>query len=407
MNSLDGTNSSAPEAADATSAVMPPHQIAVFCAATGIIVANLYYAQPLAGMMAADVGLPSSAAGLIVTLTQIGFGLGLVFLVPLVDLVRARLLLPMVVIGAGLALAAMALAQAAWQILLGALLIGLCSTATQMLVPIAARLSPPTLRGRVVGRVMAGLLSGILASRPIAGIIADSLGWRAVFVVAGIMMALLAGTLLSALPKRRVVTDSTSYRELIGSMGRLFRSNRVVRTRAYLHAPLFAAFTLFWTAVPLHLGNDLALTPTQIGWFTLASAAGALAAPIVGRLADAGWSGPATLAAMGMVATAFGLAAVGRGSIPLLLLAATLLDFGVQSNLVLGQRAIFVASGEASGRANAVFMSLFFVGGAVGSAMSGGLMTLGGWGAVAAAGLGAAVFATVMAIMDTRPRARP
>ncbi|HEY8338023.1 MAG TPA: MFS transporter, partial [Tardiphaga sp.] len=254
--------------------------------ATGLIAANIYYAQPLAGPIGAALGMPSGATGLIVTLTQIGYGAGLLLIVPLGDLVENRRLV-LCVIGLGaLALLGAALSSHPAPFLAASLLIGLGSVAVQILVPYAAHLAPEAIRGRAVGNVMSGLALGIMLARPVASLITAWSSWRVVFVLSAVMMAVLAIVLRMVLPQRRP-HSRMSYGALLASMGRLVVTTPVLRRRALYQAALFASFSLFWTVTPLLLaGPAFRLSQTGIGLFALAGVAGAIASPLAGRLAD-------------------------------------------------------------------------------------------------------------------------
>ena len=360
----------------------PPWLVLLLATACGLIIANIYYAQPLAGPISAALGLSPQAAGLVVTMTQMGYGAGLLLVVPLGDLFENRSLVLTCLAVAALALAAAALATTAPVFLLAALCIGLGSVAVQVLVPYAAHLAPEAKRGRVVGNVTSGLMLGIMLARPAASFLTDALSWRAVFIVsAGVMLGL--GVVLRLTLPRRQPLARLSYATLLGSMSTLARHTPVLRRRALYHAGLFGAFSLFWTTAPLRLSQSFHLSQSGIALFALAGVAGAVSAPIAGRVADRGWARPATGLAMLAVAAAFPLSRVGApGSVlalVALVAAAILLDFGVTASLVLGQRAIFSLGAATRARLNGVYMATFFTGGALGSALGGWAYAHGGW----------------------------
>lgn len=361
-----------------------PQWMALFLAATcGLIVANIYYAQPLAGPISAEIGLPRQAAGLIVTMTQIGFGAGLLLIVPLGDLFENRRLVLCVMSLCTLALLGVALATRPLTFLSAALLLGLSSVAVQILVPYASHLAPEAVRGRVVGNVMSGLLLGIMLARPVASFITEIASWRAVFLGSTCIMVVLGIVIRRVLPKR-VPALRPRYGELLASMVHLALTTPILQRRGLYHAFIFGAFSLFWTASPLWLaGPAFHLSQAGIAWFALAGVSGAIAAPLAGRLADRGWSRPATGMAMIAVAVAFLMTHIGPAGSPLalavLVAAAILLDFGVAANLVVGQRAIFTLGAEYRSRLNGLFMAIFFMGGAIGSALGGWAYARGGW----------------------------
>ena len=365
--------------------------------ACGLLVANIYYAQPLIAEIAKSLGLAVGAAGLIVTMSQIGYGLGLLFVVPLGDLVEnRRLVLTSVALSAG-ALASAAFAPSAAVFLTCAAAIGLGSVAVQILIPLAAHLAPEAKRGRVVGTVSSGLMIGIMLARPVSSFIAAQSSWRVVFGVSAAAMVVLAAALSHLLPTRAPQTRMT-YGELIGSMVHLVRETPILRRRAFYQGCLFFAFSLFWTTSPLLLaGPHYGLTQNGIALFALAGVSGAIAAPIGGRVADRGWGRPATAAAIALVAlTMLASIFIPQGSavaLALLVVAAIAIDFGVQANLVLGYRAIFSLAPDARGRLNGVYLSTAFVGGAIGSALGTWAYARGGWPLACSVGLAAPVVA--------------
>ena len=359
--------------------------------ASGLIVANLYYAQTLVGPISASTGLSPKAAGLIVTLTQIGYTLGLLFVVPLADLLENRRL-----IITGLAVTAAALVVAALGtspvvFLAAALAIGLGSVAAQVIVPFAAHLSKEATRGQAVGKVVSGLLLGIMLARPVASLVADHASWHVVFGGASVLMVALALVLRRALPVRQPVSNMR-YPALMASLWHLLLGTPVLRRRAAYHAGLFGAFSLFWTVTPLVLASPaFGLSQTGIAIFALVDMAGAVASPIAGRLADAGHTLPATAVALILGMMAFALPMLAPQSqhlaLGLLVIASIVLDMGVAANLVLGQRAIFSLAPEVRGRLNGLYFALFFAGGAAGSAVGAWVYASYGWQATLLTGM--------------------
>ncbi len=378
-----------------------PRGMTVLLAATcGLIVANLYYAQPLAGPISASLGLSHAGAGLIVTMTQLGYGAGLLFIVPLGDLVENRRLILAVTALATVALLGAALAPTAGAFLLAALLIGIGSVAVQILVPYAAHLAPEAKRGQVVGNVMSGLMLGIMLSRPVASFVAQVSSWHTVFFASTAVMLVLMAVLTRALPAR-VPAHRLGYGALLASMLNLARTMPVLRRRALYQFCLFGAFSLFWTTTPLLLAGPLyRLSQFGIALFALAGVAGAVSAPLAGRVADRGWIRPASGLAMLTVAAGFAVTHVAAPGSPLalalLVVGAVVVDFGVTANLVLGQRAIFSLGAEYRARLNGMFMAFFFVGGAVGSAAGGWAYAQGGWPLASSIGVALPVLALLL-----------
>ncbi|HDR4482876.1 TPA: MFS transporter [Bacillus cereus] len=357
--------------------------IIVLATACGIIVANLYYAQPLIGLISNEIGLSNSSAGLIVTLTQIGYVVGLLFLVPLGDIVENKKLILILLFLSAFALISMVFVKSATLLLIASFFIGLGSVAAQVLVPLVSYLSSENARGRVVGNVMSGLLLGIMLARPISSLVADIWGWNAIFALSATVIIVLAFVLSKVLPTRKQKAK-TNYIALLISMWQLLRTTPILRRRAIYHACVFGAFSLFWTTVPLLLSSPaFHFSQTAIALYALVGITGAIAAPIGGRLADLGWTRPATGIALTVVIISLILPLFIQSSSPfgiaVLVIAAILLDMGVSANLVLSQRLIFSLSPEIRSRLNGLFMAIFFLGGAVGSFIGGWAYALGGW----------------------------
>ncbi|EJR14859.1 MFS transporter [Bacillus cereus] len=357
--------------------------IILLATSCGIIVANLYYAQPLIGVISNVIGLSNSSAGLIVTLTQIGYVVGLLFLVPLGDIVENKKLILILLFLIAFALFSMVFVKSATLLLIASFFIGLGSVAAQVLVPLVSYLSSENARGRVVGNVMSGLLLGIMLARPISSLVADIWGWSAIFALSATVIIVLAFVLSKVLPTRKP-TAKTNYIVLFNSMWQLLRTTPILRRRAIYHACVFGAFSLFWTTVPLLLSSPaFHFSQTAIALYALVGITGAIAAPIGGRLADRGWTRPATGIALTVVIISLLLPLFIQSSSPfgiaVLVFAAILLDMGVSANLVLSQRLIFSLSPEIRSRLNGLFMAMFFLGGAVGSFIGGWAYALGGW----------------------------
>ncbi|MEA0552052.1 MFS transporter [Lysinibacillus irui] len=351
--------------------------------ACGIIVANLYYAQPLVGVISSSIGLSANSSGFIVTLTQIGYVVGLLFIVPLGDILENRKLVVSSLLITAVALIITALSKQTWLFLAASFVIGLGSVATQVLVPFASYLASDSSRGRVVGNVMSGLLLGIMLSRPLSSLVADFFGWHAIFILSAIAIIILAIVLAKVLPTRKPSTD-THYLALLYSMWHLLRTTPILRRRAAYHACVFASFSLFWTTVPQLLTSSMFhFSQKEVALFALVGVAGAVAAPIAGRIADRGFTRPATGIALLTVVISLLLPLIIQTSSPIgiavLVVSSLLLDAGVSANLVLGQREIFSLSPEIRSRLNGLFMAIFFFGGAIGSAIGGWAYAEGGW----------------------------
>jgi len=383
----------------------PAALIFLLAASCGLIVANIYYAQPLVGLIAPSLGIMPRTASLIVTLTQLGYAAGLLLLVPLGDIIENRRLLSVTVLASIPPLLVAALAHSGLLFLAAAFVVGLSSVAVQMLVPLAANLAPDRLRGRVVGNVMSGLLLGILLARPAASLIANAFGWRAVFGSSAVIMFLLAIVMRMTLP-RRMPGASQHYLALLRSLVSLPFSEPILRRRAMYQSAAFGCFTLFWTAAPLLLMQKFGYSQAGIAVFALVGAAGALMAPVAGRLADREHGQIGTVLSLLSICAAFILAAWGglvAHSVIALALAGVLLDSGVQANLVFGQRAIYALAPAMRSRLNGVFMAIFFIGGAIGSAATSPILVHFGWAGICALGFAAPLLALAyFAVAETK-----
>lgn len=271
--------------------------ITIAAIATGALVANLYYAQPLVGSIGPQLGVGDGWAGAITSVTQIGYGAGLFLLVSLGDIVENRRLVLTTLSLTILALVAAAVSTDAATFFLAAFVVGVCSTGAQVLVPFVSHLVPPERRGRTVGNIMGGLLTGIMLARPAALFISASFGWRAVFWCSAVLMVAILVALFRVMPKHPP-HGKLHYGQILTSMAGLWIRLPALRWRAAYQFLMFGIFNMFWTAAPLMLADQLGLSQRGIGIFALAGAGGALSAPLAGRLADRGHSVVTTLGCM-------------------------------------------------------------------------------------------------------------
>ncbi|WP_263263468.1 MFS transporter [Pseudomonas sp. RIT-PI-S] len=347
-----------------------------FCC--GAVVANLYYAQPIVELIAPAIGLSSTHASLVVSLTQFGYAAGLLLLVPLADLMENRRLVVGFTLAVAVWLAIAGASQTQSLFLIASLFIGLTSVAVQILVPLAAHMAPEQSRGRIVGNIMSGLLLGVLLSRPLSSTVAQTFGWRSIYFIASGLMAVIALVMALALP-RRMPTHQASYAALIGSVFTLARRYGVLRQRSLYQGLVFASFSLFWTIAPIELIRHHGFSQGQVALFALVGAVGAIAAPIAGRLADAGHGQIGTKVALLLAPVALLMGTLPGGGYLWLVASAVLLDFAVQLNMVLSQREVYALDPHSRARLNAVYMTSLFVGGALGSLLASPLYEHFGW----------------------------
>jgi predicted MFS family arabinose efflux permease len=356
--------------------------------AAGATVANLYFSQPLLGMIGAQLGAPPSVIGLVSTLTQAGYAAGMVLIVPLGDSRERRGLLAASALASAAALLLTGLAPSVGLLLLASFALGLATVAPQLAVPFAAGIVRSEERGRALGKVMSGLLLGILLSRVLSGAIGAHLGWRALYFLAAPAMVALAILLRLALPAQQP-EGGLRYLELLRSLPRIAREEPLLRRHALLGACTFGAFSVFWTtlafvlaAPPYGYGSAVA------GAFGLLGAAGALAAPIAGRLADRYGSRAVNLGAIAVVLLSYVILAAGGRHLVALAAGVMLLDLGVQANHISNQTRVLGLSHASRNRVNTLYMVTYFAGGALGSATGSAAWSSGGWLAVCGVGAG-------------------
>lgn len=366
--------------------------ILLMATATGLAVASNYYAQPLLHTIAQELGLSMSSAGTVVITAQLSYGAGLLLLVPLGDLFEQRRLIVSMTVLSALGLLLSAFAPSLPLLLLGTAVTGLFSVSAQVLVPMAASLTDPQSRGRVVGTLMSGLLLGILLARTVAGSLSSAGDWRTIYLLAAALMFISAIALYCALPNHHQ-SAGLSYPKLLGSVFRLFVEEPVLRLRALLGLLTFSLFALFWTP----LAFLLALPPygysdAVIGLFGLAGAVGAVAANWAGRMADRGKGRQATTAGLLVLLACWLPMAFAGSSLAALLIGVLALDFAVQLVHVSNQNAVFQIRPAARNRLNAGYITCYFIGGALGSLAGAQTYPVYGWEGIVMVG---AVIATL------------
>ena len=364
----------------------------LLAAACALAVATVYLAQPLLESMAASLGVSSARAGLVVGMTQAGYALGLLLIVPLGDLLdRKRLILGQLLVSSG-ALLAVAFAVD-WAVLLVAMaLVGLAAVVVQVMVAHAATLATPVEQGQAVGTVTSGVVLGILSARLVSGAVADLLGWQGVYGVAAVLALAMAGLLAWRLPAAKPQGPRQRYLALLASVLRLYRHDRLLRQRGLFAVLVFAAFSVLWSAMVLPLSAaPLALDHTQVGLFGLAGVAGALAAARAGRLADKGHGRRVTGWALGLLTLSWLPIACLEQSLLALVIGILMLDLAVQAVHVTNQSLLLAGRGEMASRLIGAYMCCYSVGSGAGAVMA--TWVYGQWGWVAVCGLGAGISA--------------
>ncbi|MFI2238725.1 MFS transporter [Streptomyces chrestomyceticus] len=373
---------------DGSAPALPRGVVVLFAVACAAAVANVYFSQPLLVTIGHDLGMSPALVGSVVTLTHIGYGLGLFFLVPLGDMADRRRLVVAQLLLLVLALAVVAAARTAAVLLVGMAATGLLAVVTQTLVAFAASLAPPAARGRVVGLVTSGVVIGILLARTVSGLLADLAGWRSVYLASASLTALLALILYRVLPRPASVSPTAlRYGQLLRSTVTLFVRERLLRIRALFGLLIFAAFSTLWSSVALPLSEAPYFLPhSAIGALGLIGIVGALAATVAGRLNDRGLSRRTTGIALALLAASWLPLAFTRSSLWALAVGVILLDLAVQAVHVTNQTLIHALHPDAGSRLIGGYMVFYSIGSATGAIAATSLYTVAGWGAVCALG---------------------
>ncbi|MCU1737500.1 MULTISPECIES: MFS transporter [unclassified Pseudomonas] len=363
-----------------TATRLPGAVVLLFAVACGLSVGNVYFAQPLLDAMAETFAMDHASVGIVISLTQIGYGLGLLLLVPLGDLFNRRRLIVGQMLLSVVALLVTALAPSSAWLLMGLAGVGLLAVVTQVLVAYAAHLAAPGERGQVVGTVTSGIVVGLLLARSVAGGMADLAGWRSVYLLSSGLTLVMALALWRVLPKHEPTKMRQPYGALIVSVFTLFKEEKVLRDRAVLAMLIFAAGTVLWTPLVLPLSAPpLSLSHTEIGLFGLAGAASALGAARAGQLADRGWAQWTSGGALLLMLLSWLPIAFTQSSLWALLLGVIALDLGLQAAHVTSQTLIYSVRPQAQSRLAAGYMVFYSVGSAAGAVGATTVYAWAGW----------------------------
>jgi predicted MFS family arabinose efflux permease len=369
---------------------LSPSLVLLMAIGCGAAVANIYYAQPLLSTIAHEFAISDGTAGLLVTASQVGYAAGLVLLVPLGDLHERRRLITRILLVTALALLATAVAPSFVLLAAALLVVGVTSVVAQILVPLASTLAPERERGRVVGKVMSGLLVGILVARTASGIVAELGGWRLVFGLSAALMVALSLVLRRRLPEVRP-PSTLSYPGVLRSVGRLVAEHPTLRVRMLYGAFGMAQFSVLWTTIAFLLaGSPYHYGDATIGLFGLVGLGGALAAQAAGRIADRGHHHLSTGLCFATMLISWGLIAAGKTSLAALIFGIAALDLGIQGAQITNQTVIYGLAPEARSRLTTAYMTTLFACAAASSALASAIYEAGGWGAVSILGAGLA-----------------
>lgn len=344
--------------------------LAISC---GAVVANIYYAQPIIQFISADLHISSNFSGLLTTLTQIGYGAGLFFLVPMADLYKSKRIIVFLLGLTILSLIGALFSTNGFLFLIIVTIIGIGASAAQMLVPLTMKIVPKEEAGNYIGKVMSGLLIGIMIARPFSIAVTEWLGWRIVYLFSFLLLVTILLLLLKFLPDFEAESNlGITYPGLLRSMLRVLLDTVPLQQRAFYHACIFATFSLYWTVMPILLRSEsLDFSNNEIALIGFVAIAGALLTPYIGKLADRGYIYVMTNVSMGLVILSIFLLFFVRDhsfiSIALIIFSGLVLDIGVAGNMLLGQKVIYSLNPSIRNRLNGLYMTIFFLGGAFGS----------------------------------------
>ncbi|MFJ7499318.1 MFS transporter [Serratia grimesii] len=367
---------------------LSPNVVFLLAAGAGLSVASIYYSQPMLGIMGDAFHAGVSDTGLVPTLTQVGYALGILLLAPLGDRHDRRQIIRVKGVLLALTLLLCGFSSSFPLLLISSLAIGLAATVAQDIIPAAATLASDANRGKTVGTVMTGLLAGILLSRVFSGVVAEYFGWRSVYFLAAVGVLIITFAIGAVLPRFKPNT-TLNYPALLRSLGKLWAEYPELRRAALAQGLLSVAFSAFWSTLAVMLAERYQLGSAVAGAFGLAGAAGALAAPLAGALADRHGPDYVTKIGAAMVVCSFALMfLLPLLSVPaqlaLIALSAVGFDLGIQATLVAHQTIIYAINPAARSRLNAIMFTLVFIGMATGAALGSKILESAGWSGVIA-----------------------
>jgi len=370
----------------------------------GVAVASNYYAQPLLATIAQHLNVSRRATSFLVTSSQIGYALGLAAVVPLGDLLERRRLITRLLGISALGLLAAALSPNLAVLAVASFIVGVTSVVAQIAVPFSASLAAEHERGLVVGTVMSGLLIGMLTARTFAGFVADYLGWRAIYVLAALLVFGLVCVLRRELPEYRE-SGVSSYAQLMKTVWHLMRTERVLQYRSLYGACVFAGFSAFWTTAAFLLSDPpYKYSAKIIGLFGLVAVSGVIASPVAGRFADRGWARFQTAAFLLCTLVSWLPIALGAHSLAWLVFGIILMDFGVHGMQITNQSEIYRLNPAARSRLTTAYMTTYFIGGAAGSQTGAIMYERFGWIGVCWTGAGFVAVALIVMLSESLVR---
>lgn len=380
---------------------LTPLTLWIMTIATGLVVANIYYNQPLLGQIAQTFNVSNGVAGRISMVTQLGYAAGMFFIAPLADMFERKKLMLIAFVSVIFALLAVAMAPNLHLLILASFFVGVASLIPQLLVPMAAHLAKPQERGKKIGVVMSGLLIGILASRTLSGFIGKHFGWNAMFFIAAGLMVAIGILVYIFLPK--VEPDyKGNYKDLMKSLIDLFISEPKLRFAAFRGALCFACFMAFWTTLVFLLKENFGLDSDAAGSFGLVGIFGAVAAGLMGRFSDKMDAFKLSFFTLLLILLSFVIFIFSGHSIIGLVIGVIILDMGVQATHISNQAIIFTLNAEARNRINTIYMVSYFIGGSLGTLLVSLLWENYRWVGVCITGMALSLTALVVHLLNHR-----
>lgn len=381
---------------------LPPVMLWTLAIVAGVSVANLYYNQPLLNLIRQDLAVSEFQANLIAMITQVGYALGLLFIVPLGDLYRRRRIIQVNFLLLVVSLVSIAVATHICQVWAASLVTGICSMIPQIFVPIASQYSRPEHKGRNVGIVISGLLTGILASRVVSGWVGDVFGWRCMYFVAAVLMVVCGIVVSRVLPDIRP-TFQGKYRQLMGSLFSLVRDYPALRVYALRSGLAFGSFLAMWSCLAFKMGGAPFFAGSDVvGYLGLCGIAGALTASFVGQAVKRVGVRRFNYIGCLLILSAWTALSVCGNSYAGIVAGVLLIDIGMQCIQLSNQTSIFELCPSASNRVNTIFMTTYFVGGSLGTLLAGICWDAGGWTGVTWAGVGLTLGSLLLTVVTKR-----
>ena len=369
---------------------VPASLLFIMACMAAVSVANIYYCQPLLSLMGNDLGIDEWRASLIAMITQVGYACGLFFIIPSGDKFDRKKIVSYSFSILTIALLCIALSNNFHAVMAASFTVGACSVMPQIFIPIAAQYSRPEKKGANVGLIVSGLLTGILASRVISGLVGEWLGWRSMYVIAAIVMSLCTLIVWRIMP----YTENNytgSYKRLMHSLFALIREYKLLRICALRAAFAFGSFLALWASLtfkmeqaPFYAGSDV------VGLLGLCGVAGAMSASVVGRVVSRIGVRNFNLLGAALMLSAWIIAYLWGNTYTAIIITILILDIGMQCIQLSNQTVVFSLNTKASNRINTIFMTNYFIGGSLGTFLSGSAWSMAGWSGVTIVGIGLA-----------------